>query len=788
MTINSTLSVTSTSHNGTTPTTVFISDQVGYTFFISSTNTCVYSKTTDGGASWSSTVTVDSQTDCLGVGVWYDQWTPGDTTGTYIHIVTFDSGSDDLWYAKLNTSNDTLTAPVNASGAGQGGTFTSGANIASITKGTDGTLYMGIQSTTDSFVIKSTNGTVWSEAGANPFDLADDFLILMPLSGGNIMAIRWDISADDIQSKVFNGSSWDASWTSIDLNAADNTTYDGAFGATIDKSTGNIYLAYAADIVALGTDDDIRTAVYSGGAWSAKTNVLTNTTKGITGAKIARDENTGNIYVVYSARTTAATATTGNVYYKKSTDGMASWGAETGPVNTSADDLYGARVNMMSTERIYVTWYGATPDDLFGDTIADISPPGPGPEPFKEKLTVESTSPSDEATSVAINASVSATFSLLINGSTLTTDSFKVSKEGEELAGSVTTNAKTATFTPSVNLDYNTTYTARVTTKAQAANYAGTTLDNDYTWNFTTTEDADPPTVSSTNPANGAAGVALNSAITATFSEAMQSSTINTDTFTVSNGSNTVSGTISYNDTTATFTPSVSLSNSTTYTAKITTEVRDSGGNTMASDYTWSFTTVDTTVPTVSSTSPANGATGVAINSIITATFSEAMLSSSINTNTFTVSDGNGVISGTVSYSDKTASFTPSNSLSDSTTYTARLTTGAMDLAGNALTSDYTWSFTTVDTTRPTVSSTTPADGEDGVAISSAITATFSEAIQSSTINTNTFTVSDSSGAVSGTVSYSGTTVTFTPSRNLSDSTTYTAKITSRVKDLGIVT
>src|SRR3989339_1892414 len=89
VTINNTLSVTTTSHNGTTPTTVFISDQIGYTFFISSTNTCVYSKTTDGGAIWGSPVTVDSQTDCLGVGGWYDRWAPGDTAGAYIHIVTF---------------------------------------------------------------------------------------------------------------------------------------------------------------------------------------------------------------------------------------------------------------------------------------------------------------------------------------------------------------------------------------------------------------------------------------------------------------------------------------------------------------------------------------------------------------------------------------------------------------------------------------------------------------------------------------------------------------------------
>ncbi len=465
VTIDSTVNTTSASHNGSTPTTVFISDQTGYTFYIDSTGSCVYSKTSDGGTSWGTPVTVDSQTDCLGVGVWYDRWTPGDTTGTYIHIVTFDSGSDDLWYTRLDTSNDTLTSTVNATGAGQGGTFSAGANLPSITKGTDGVLYMGIQDGSDSFVIKSADGTTWTEAGTNPFDTANDFLILMPLSGGNIMAIRWDISANDIQSKVFNGSSWDAGWTDIDTNADDNTTYDGAFGATVDKATGKIYLVYAADIGTLGTDDDIRTAVYSGGTWTSKTDVLTNDTKGITGVKISFDENTGDVYVVYSARTTSGSANTGNVYWKKSTDGMTTWGAEQGPVNTTPDDIYGARVNIMSNERIYVTWYGATPDALFGDTIADLVPPSPPPPPPPPPppitLTVDSTSPSNGAIDVTVNTSVSATFSLLMNGSTITTDTFQLHNGSDEVAGTVTTNARTATFIPLANLDYNTTYTAR---------------------------------------------------------------------------------------------------------------------------------------------------------------------------------------------------------------------------------------------------------------------------------------------------------------------------------------
>ena len=377
--IDTSIQATTASHNGSSPTVVFISDQVGYAFFRDSAGSCAYSKTADGGSSWGASVTVDAQTDCFKIAVWYDRWTPGDTTGTYIHITTLDAA--DLWYARLNTTGDALTTIVNASGANQGGGFAVGANLPSVIKGTDGDLYMGVQDAGDSFVIKCASGVDcssavnWTEAGANPFDLATDWLILMPLSSGNILAIRWDISADDVQSKVYNDSanSWDASWTTIDANAVEDGTYDGHFGATLKKSTGDIYLAYAADVATFGTDDDIRTAVYSSGAWTSKTDVLTNDTKGITGAKISFDENANEIYTVYTARSTAGTASTGNVYWKKSADSMTSWGAEQGPVNATAGDLYGARVNIMSDERLYVAWDLVSLDDLMGNTVADLA-------------------------------------------------------------------------------------------------------------------------------------------------------------------------------------------------------------------------------------------------------------------------------------------------------------------------------------------------------------------------------------------------------------------------------
>ena len=114
--------------------------------------------------------------------------------------------------------------------------------------------------------------------------------------------------------------------------------------------------------------------------------------------------------------------------------------------------------------------------------------------------------------------------------------------------------------------------------------------------------DTTPPTVLSTQPANGDHGVATNSTVTATFSEAMKVITITTTTFTLQQGTTPVTGTVMYAGTTATFTPAVPLAVSTTYTATIhkgpiPTGVHDLVCNTLVSDYVWSFTTAPTPAP-----------------------------------------------------------------------------------------------------------------------------------------------------------------------------------------------
>ena len=107
----------------------------------------------------------------------------------------------------------------------------------------------------------------------------------------------------------------------------------------------------------------------------------------------------------------------------------------------------------------------------------------------------------------------------------------------------------------------------------------------------------------------------------------------------------------------------------------------------------------DTTPPTVTSTSPGSGARDVAINSSVTATFSEAVRADSI---VFTLRDAAGrTVSATTSHSSSTNTTTlrPSSSLAHSTTYTATVS-GARDLAGNAM-ATRTWSFTTAAAPAP---------------------------------------------------------------------------------------
>src|SRR2546427_13949 len=83
----------------------------------------------------------------------------------------------------------------------------------------------------------------------------------------------------------------------------------------------------------------------------------------------------------------------------------------------------------------------------------------------------------------------------------------------------------------------------------------------------------------------------------------------------------------------ATLTPSSPLAAGTVYTATVAAAVTDTSGTALGADSLWSFTT--DVAPTVTAQAPAPGATGVPLNTTVTATFTKAMNAASITTSTF---------------------------------------------------------------------------------------------------------------------------------------------------------
>jgi hypothetical protein len=107
--------------------------------------------------------------------------------------------------------------------------------------------------------------------------------------------------------------------------------------------------------------------------------------------------------------------------------------------------------------------------------------------------------------------------------------------------------------------------------------------------------------------------------------------------------------------------------------------------------------------PTVLSNTPLNGATNVAQDGSVSATFSEAMDPATITVSTFTLTSGasNLPVSGTVVYADSKVVFRPAVQLNLDGAYTATITTGAKNPAGGALAANAAWSFTTGSVATP---------------------------------------------------------------------------------------
>jgi methionine-rich copper-binding protein CopC len=300
------------------------------------------------------------------------------------------------------------------------------------------------------------------------------------------------------------------------------------------------------------------------------------------------------------------------------------------------------------------------------------------------------------------------------------------------------------------------------------------------------------PSVQSTSPAANASGVALGANVTATFSEDVQG--VDDTTFTLGSAAGSVSAAVSYDAATrtATLDPDADLVAGTRYTATLSGGIHDGAGQALSpSPFTWSFTaaTGSTSGPSVTQTTPADGATAIAVSATVTATFSTAVQGVDNTTFTLTPAGSTTAVPAAVTHVAGTNRWVldPTAKLHADTRYTAALSGGIQDSSGGSLTPT-SWTFLTGPA--PKVSAKTPAAGATGVnRTNPAVSVTFNEAVQG--VGDTTFTLQETaSGAAVATavVQVAGTNrYTVTPNGALKPRTRYTVTVTggsSGIQDL----
>jgi hypothetical protein len=284
-------------------------------------------------------------------------------------------------------------------------------------------------------------------------------------------------------------------------------------------------------------------------------------------------------------------------------------------------------------------------------------------------------------------------------------------------------------------------------------------------------------------PASGAAGVPLSQAVTLTFTELVDVSTLvegSTVLFRLEPSFQNValgmSAAVVSGRTVVSLTPDQALLPERTYRVDVTSGVRDLAGSTVNSEssrFATAAGAADSTRPAIVSVSPADGATGVPFGRPVVLMASETL-------------DASTVDSGNLAFFIDGQRRNPSVSRSpDNTVITLEglgagdagklisvvATSGIRDLAGNALV-DFQSAFTLaadLDGTRPQVVSVRPPNGATNVRPDVSVVLTFSEPVDPATVAGSLFVVQDGV-LVSGSTSLSGQdhVVEFTPGSSLS--------------------
>jgi methionine-rich copper-binding protein CopC len=331
-----------------------------------------------------------------------------------------------------------------------------------------------------------------------------------------------------------------------------------------------------------------------------------------------------------------------------------------------------------------------------------------------------------------------------------------------------------------------------------ATDNAGNT--NNAATQYSITYDNSAPTVTTFTPADNATGVSLTSNIEILFNEVViigtgniliKHTSDNTVFQTIAVGSVTGSGTSAI-----TINPNDFASNTGYYVEVPNTAFKDNAGNYYAGitgNSAWNFTAIDASSPYILTTTPADNATGIDLNSNLIINFSEIVnaqgskyihiwnSTTGLEHEAILATDAKVTGNGT-----STITINPGTDFVGENNYYVLIDNDAFrDVSTNSFTgisSPATWNFTTKDVAAPTATNYSPANNATGVSITSDLVITFNEIVN---VNTGNVVIKNISGAThetiaitSGQVTGGGTnTITINPSINLSSKTKYYVEI-----------
>jgi methionine-rich copper-binding protein CopC len=432
--------------------------------------------------------------------------------------------------------------------------------------------------------------------------------------------------------------------------------------------------------------------------------------------------------------------------------------------------------------------------------------------------TLSSSTPTDNATGISTTANITLNFSEAVDVESGNITIKKTSDNSTLETIDVTDSAVTGTGTNQITINPSNTFAssteyyilidATAFDDAAGNSYAG--ISSTTALSFTS-QDTGNPYITSTTPAHQATGIAVNANIVLNFSEnvdvesgniTIKKTSDDSTVETIDVTGNTVTGSGSSQ---ITINPSSNLDEITSYYLVIDASAfDDASGNSfggISDKTTYNFTTVDSTNPSLSSSAPADNATGVGRNANIFLTFSEAVDVESGNITIKKTSDNStleiiDVTGNQVSGSGSTViKVNPSNTFASGTEYYILIDATAFDdAAGNSyagISSTTALSFTSKDTVKPYLTSTVPAHLATDIATNANIVLNFSETVvaQSGGHYITIFNNSDDSefekiDVTNAKVSGSGTNqITVNPTSNFVEKSTYYIKIDSTAFD-----